>query len=219
MKSFSSHHILLDLTNILEEPPFCKTQENQQESRGTFQKQARGLGNSSPGSQGFIRNSIAQMVCIIRIWQSTNAMLRGLSIDSSTSIDVFEREGDTSPGLYKALQVCNSFSPLQRNGIETSYFSQSTVCYWRRRLPFALTPNLDQQRLSEEGCCVSYSPLAAEETLRLCYLAFSRVACCISAWWPAKWTSKFTKDRSWLSNYCNGLLRICHFSATAWRDS
>lgn len=58
-------------------------------------------------------------------------------------------------------------------------------------------PNLAQQRLSEERCCASFSPYAAEETLRFCYSACRLVACCIYDWWPANWTPKLTKDRGW----------------------
>lgn len=54
--------------------------------------------------------------------------------------------------------------------------------------------NLVQQRLSEDGCCASFSPCAAEETLRFCHSACRLVACCIYDWWPANWIPKFTKD-------------------------
>lgn len=56
-------------------------------------------------------------------------------------------------------------------------------------------PNLAQQRLSEDGCCASFSPCAAEETLRFCHSACRLVACCFYDWWPANWTPKFTNDR------------------------
>lgn len=58
-------------------------------------------------------------------------------------------------------------------------------------------PNIAQQRLFEDGCYSSFSPCAAEETLRFCHSACRLVACCFYDWWPANWTPKFTKDGGW----------------------
>lgn len=167
-----------------------------------FAKWAGGLGNSSPVCQSFICNLVSQMVCFKSgsagggRMQSSGAWA-GFAEEAISTQKYLGGKGQHEPWPPPSP---SDVHPPQRywNWLGTSSVSQSIALKPPNEggCCFLWMPDLAQQRLSENGCCASFSPCAAEETPRFCHSACRPVAC-IYDWWPANWASKFTKDRCW----------------------